>query len=103
MGGGREILTCGENGDFLRCTVENRRFRYKSRLLAGTPVVSKQCTGGRVLIIVHDRSRTPTILYRISHPYSSAGTEHVGFSPTRQISLAPSAKRREVFGESREG
>ena len=33
----------------------------------------------------------------------NAGTEHVGFSPTRQTSLAPSAKRREVFGESHEG
>ena len=39
---------------------------------------------------------------RPSHPYN-AGTEHVGFSPTRQTLLAPSAKRREVFGESREG
>ena len=32
-----------------------------------------------------------------------AETEHVGFSPTRQTLLAPSAKRREVFGESHEG
>ena len=29
-----------------------------------------------------------------------AGTEHVGFSSTRQTSRAQSAKRREVFGES---
>ena len=41
-----------------------------------------------------------TIWDRPSHPYK-AGTEHVGFSPTRQTSRAPSAKRREVFGESR--
>ena len=35
-----------------------------------------------------------------SHPYY-AGTEHVGFSPTRQTLLAPSANRRgELFGES---
>ena len=40
--------------------------------------------------------------HRPSHPYY-AGTEHVGFSPTRQTLLAPSAKRREVFGESHEG
>ncbi|CAN0422214.1 unnamed protein product, partial [Laminaria digitata] len=40
--------------------------------------------------------------HRPSHPYN-AGTEHVGFSPTRQTSLAPSAMRREVFGESHEG
>ena len=39
--------------------------------------------------------------HRPSHPYN-AGTEHVGFSPTRQTLLAPSAKRREVFGESHE-
>ena len=34
---------------------------------------------------------------------TNAGMEHVGFSPTRQISRAPSAKRREVLGESHEG
>ena len=28
------------------------------------------------------------------------GTEHFGFSPTRQALLAPSVSRREVFGES---
>ena len=39
---------------------------------------------------------------RPSHSYD-AGTEHVGFSPTRQTLLAPSTKRREVFGESHEG
>ena len=40
--------------------------------------------------------------HRPSHPYY-AGTEHVGFSPTKQTLLAPSAKRRVVFGESHEG
>ena len=40
--------------------------------------------------------------HRPSHPYY-AGTEHVGFSPTRETLLAPSTKRREVFGESHEG
>ena len=44
---------------------------------------------------MHGRSRM-TIDPRIP-------AEHVGFSPTRQILLAPSAKRREVFGESHEG
>ena len=52
--------------------------------------------GGGALIIMHGRSRMT------SHPYN-AGTENVGFSPTRQTSLAPSAKRREVLGESHEG
>ena len=33
----------------------------------------------------------------------NAGTEHVGFSPTRQIWLALSPKRCEVFGASHEG
>ena len=37
-----------------------------------------------------------------SHPVS-AGMEHVGFLPSRQILLGPSAKRREVFGESHGG
>ena len=40
--------------------------------------------------------------HRPSHPYNT-GTEHVGSSPTRQKMLAPSAKLREVFGESHEG
>ena len=39
---------------------------------------------------------------RPSCPYN-LGTEYVGFSPTRQTSVAPSVKRREVFGESHEG
>ena len=48
---------------------------------------------------MHGRSRM-TIDPRIP---TNTGTEHVGFSPTRQTSLAPSARRREVFGESHEG
>ena len=56
--------------------------------------------GRGVLTIMHGRSR----MYdrRPWHPYN-AGTEQVGFSPTRQALLAPSARRREVFGESHEG
>ena len=34
-------------------------------------------------------------------PMYHAGTEHAGFSPTRQTSRAPRAKRREVHDESR--
>ena len=37
--------------------------------------------------------------YIPSPPYN-AGTEHVGFSPTRHALLAPSVKRRGVLGES---
>ena len=56
--------------------------------------------GGRACTqFVHGRSR---MTINPEHPYY-AGTEHVGFSPTRQTLLAPSAKRREVFGESHEG
>ena len=54
-----------------------------------------------VLDLMHDRSRM-TIDRRPPQPYN-AGTEHVGFSQTRQIKLAPRAKRREVSGESHEG
>ena len=53
--------------------------------------------GRSALIIIHGRSRM-TIDPRIYY----AGTEHVGFSPTRQKLLAPSAKRREVLGELHE-
>ena len=49
--------------------------------------------------MMHGRSRRAM---EPSHPYN-AGTEHVGFSPTREKSLAPSANSREVFGESNEG
>ena len=31
-------------------------------------------------------------------PFYNAGTEHVGFSPTRQIFLAPSTKRLDMLG-----
>ncbi|CAN0262660.1 unnamed protein product [Laminaria digitata] len=40
-------------------------------------------------------------MIRPSHPYT-AGTEHVGFC-TDQADIAPSTKRRELFGESHEG
>ena len=49
---------------------------------------------------MHGRSRM-TI-----DPFTSlyhAETEHVGFSPSRQTLLAPSAKRRAMFGESNKG
>ena len=36
-----------------------------------------------------------------SHPHT-AGKEHVEYSPNGRALLAPSAKRREVFGESHE-
>ena len=52
-------------------------------------------------IFMHGRSGM-TIAIRPSHSYY-AGTEHVGFSPTRQALPAPSARRREVLGESHEG
>ena len=45
---------------------------------------------GRCTHVKHGRSRIYD--HRPSHPYN-AGTEHVGFSPTRQTLLAPSAKR----------
>ena len=51
-------------------------------------------------LFMHGRSRIS--IHSPSHP-CNAGTEHVGFSPTRQISPALSAKRCEVFGESHDG
>ena len=52
--------------------------------------------GGGCTHFMHNRS-FKTIDPRI--PYN-VGTRHVGFSPARQTSRAPSEKRREVFGES---
>ena len=49
--------------------------------------------GGGWSCFMHNRN------HRRSHP-EDAGTERVGFSPTRQTSRAPSAKRCESFGES---
>ena len=55
--------------------------------------------GGGCTHVMHGRvhvtidPRIPTI----------AGTEHFEFSPAKQTLLAPSAKRREVLGESHEG
>ena len=51
-----------------------------------------------MLNIINGRSRM-TIDPRIPN---DARTEHVVFSPTRKTLLAPSAKRREVSGESHE-
>ena len=53
-----------------------------------------------VLDLMHSRSRM-IIDPRI--PTMNAEPEHVGFLPIRQTSLASSAKRREVSGESHEG
>ena len=47
--------------------------------------------------MMHGRSR------KTIYPRIPIMPEHVGFSPTRQTLLAPSAKRREVFGESHKG
>ena len=51
--------------------------------------------GGGCTCFMHTRSLTAI------DPYN-AGMGHVGFSPTGHTSRAPSAKRREVFGEPRE-
>ena len=58
--------------------------------------------GGGV-IVVSCMTAVHTIIdsHPYSHPYQ-IGKEHVGFSPTRQKSRAPSAMRREVLGESHE-
>ena len=55
-------------------------------------------------VFIQSKGCTQFVQYdhRPSHPYY-AGTEHVGFSPTRQTFLETSAKLREVFGESQEG
>ena len=55
--------------------------------------------GGGVVRILRGRGLKDC---RPSHAYD-AWAEHVGYSPTRQELFAPSAKRREVFGESHAG
>ena len=52
-----------------------------------------------IIIVMHVCS---PLNRRPSHPYI-ARTEHVRFLPTRQMFIAPRARRREVFGEPREG
>ncbi|CAM9634424.1 unnamed protein product [Sphacelaria rigidula] len=41
------------------------------------------------------------VMRRLTSHLHKAGTEHTGFSPARN--QPPSAKRRDVFGESHEG
>ena len=53
--------------------------------------------GGDVLISCIAASRMAI------DPSFNAGTDHVGFLMAWRTSRAPSANRREVFGESREG
>ena len=58
-----------------------------------TPEAVLSGAGGEsVLVIMHG---SPPYDHRPSHP-NHAGTEHLGFSPTTQTSLAPDAKRHEV-------
>ena len=53
-------------------------------------------------ILTHYHAWLQSYGHRPSHPYDD-GTEHAGFSPIRQTSLARSAKLRDVLGESHEG
>ena len=55
-----------------------------------------------VCVYIHYHAWPQSYDHGPSHPYN-AGTEHVGFSLTRPTSLARSAKRGEVSGESHEG
>ena len=54
--------------------------------------------GGGVLVIMHAIVVRPLT----SHPYK-AGTEHARFLPDKARNQLPSAKRRDVLGESYEG
>ena len=79
--------------------------RAESRELTTAVVALFRDGGGRAHVschAMHGGSHIWPYAHRRSHPYN-AGTEHVGFSPTRQTLLAPSAKRREVEGGEREG
>ena len=70
--------------------------------MSGAMLVFANTQGGvgrGVLITIHGRSRM-TMDPRIP---TMPGTEHVGLSPTRQTSLAPSAKRREVSASRMKG
>ena len=49
------------------------------------------------------RSRSPKTIDPRFPTMPARSTEHVGFSPTRQRSRAPSAKRRDEFGKSHDG
>ena len=73
--------------------------RGVTRTDRATGIARGERVWGRVYsVLLRGRSRMAIAI----RPYNT-GTEHVGLSPTRQTLLAPSAKRREVFGESHEG
>ena len=77
--------------------ISRRMSRFKLQL--SDRQEARRRRGGGVLVIVHGRSRM-TIGPRIP---TNTWTEHVGFSPTRQALLEPSANRRELLGGSHEG
>ena len=66
------------------------------------PIEGQGGGGGRGVLSASMCMAVVVYDHRPSHP-GYAGTEHVGFSPTRQTLLAPRAKRLEVFGESHAG
>ena len=66
-------------------------------------VVAQEVLKGWVLLVVTVEGGGGGVLDFFLFFSLAAGREHIGFSPARQALLAPSAKRREVFGESREG
>ena len=78
------------------------RLSYIWTVLPGKRIDSGKGREGKgVLIVMHGRG-CMTIDPRIP---TNAGTEHVGFSPTRQTLLACTEReaKREVLGESHEG
>ena len=104
--------------DFRRTGLALLTFFFLGALLSGSTqfgsfpnLSSRNCGGvyqrrpeqgggeGGCACFLQCRSRMTIWYIRTSHPHN-AGTGHVGFSQTRQVLLAPSAKRHEVFGES---
>ena len=78
---------------WLPSSLRERRVSQRRHQPTPTQYIKIKGVGGVVLVVVHGR---------LSHP-RNAGTERVGFLPTRQALFAPSAERRVAFGESHEG
>ena len=79
-----------------------RSLEYSGSFLCSS--VSKMSAPLPLVLLEHGRSPCSSC-FRMneSRPHSyHAGTEHVGFSPTRLTSLGPSAELREVLSESHE-
>ena len=97
-----QVLNACDAADEPHCWFERKapeQRRFKIKLVSGSAEnVACDPRGG----VYSFHAWPQSCGHKPSHPFND-GTEHVGFSRTRQTSGVPSAICREVFGESHEG